>query len=66
MDGEETAGVAAQAVGDGVVGGVGIRGEGGDAHHGADDHVLVHRIGGRIGVADGADVELVLVRHRNC
>ena len=43
VDGEPSAGVVVQAVGDRIVGGIGVAGAGRDAHRRADDRVLGHR-----------------------
>src|SRR4029079_687679 len=53
------AGVVVQRVGDSVVGGVVVLGEGGDADHGPDRRVLIHRAPGRVVVEWRGDVELV-------
>ncbi|MNB95908.1 hypothetical protein D3C75_430970 [compost metagenome] len=59
IDGKQAAGIAGQAVGDGIGGGVGVAGKGGDADQGADGDVLVDGIGGGVGVGRGSDIELV-------
>ena len=61
IDGEPSAVVVLQAVGDRVVRGIGVAGAGRDAHRRADDRVLVHRIGRGVTVGDRPDVELVQV-----
>ncbi len=48
-----------EAVGDGIVGGIGIASAGGDADQCPNSHVLVHGIGSKIGIAHGTRVELI-------
>ena len=64
-DGEATAGVVIERVGNGVGRGVGIRGEGGDADGGTVGGILVDGVDGRIGVGHCPDVELIDIRNRD-
>ena len=65
IDGEASAVVVLQAVGDRIVRGIGVAGRGGDADRGADDRVLIDRIGRGVAVGDRADVEFVQVVDRD-
>ncbi len=59
VDGEASAGIVVQCVGDGVGGGVGIGRLGRDADRVADRGIFGYRIRRGIRIADGRDVELI-------
>ena len=59
VDGEQSVGVAGQAVGDRVVGRVQIEGVGGDADRRADDHVFGHFVRRGIDIGRHRDIEFV-------
>ena len=61
IDLEQPVGVTGQAVGDRVIGGVQVKGVGGQADRGAHDHILVDCIGGRIAVGRRRDIELIQI-----
>ena len=61
VDLEQSVGVAGQAVGDRVVGGIQVEGIGGHADGRANDHILVDFIGRAIGIGRDRDVELVQI-----
>ena len=65
IDGELSARVVVQRVGDAVGRRVAVAGQRRDAHRRAHRRVLVHRIGRRVAVADGRDVEFVQVVDRD-
>ena len=59
VDGESATGAVVEGVGDSVVGRVGIAGRSSQANGCSIGRVFSHRIGCRIAVADGSDIELV-------